>query len=324
MRRFVVSVARSEDIDLDLKLFDELVQGERESYQIEKRFIRPDGKIIWGLLNVSMLRDADGEIYNAVGMVSDITTKKHLAGNLERKNQELIRANAYLDNFVHAIAHDLRAPIANLRQISSLLLMLNQDDDPVFKKLEISVNRLDNTVSGLISIIDAQKVTSQSIKLCKFQEVLNLIKADFKSLIREKQVSIQAEFQVKTVSYIKPFLESVIRNLVQNAIKYAREDVQPSIRLSTYQQDEYIVLEVEDNGIGIDLEKVGNRLFRPFKRFTEQADGKGIGLHLVKSMVEKNGGKIVVQSQPGHGTTFKVYLLPYLQINKENEYQAVR
>ena len=138
-----------------LNLFEDLISEKRGTFQAEIRIIKSDRERVSALVNVSALKDRAGNIQHVICMLSDITSRKKLKENLRIKNKALEKANTYLDNFVHAIAHDLRAPIANLKQVAELLLMLNADGDPIYSKLEISVERLDRTVSGLINIIDA-------------------------------------------------------------------------------------------------------------------------------------------------------------------------
>jgi PAS domain S-box-containing protein len=295
----------------DFILFEDLLSGKLDSYQTEKQFVRSDGKLIWGLMNVSLLQDMEENELYIISTIQDITSRKLLERTLYMKNVELEKTNNHLDNFVYAIAHDLRSPIANLKQISELLLMKPSAKDPLFEKLKITVDRLDRTASGLIKIIDAQKSDDNQIRAISFSEKMKMIEEELENIILESRACIEQKFEVDGIVYIEPYLESIMRNLIQNALKYAHPNRVPNIRITSYRESAYVVFSVQDNGIGINLKKVGLRLFRPFKRFTSIASGHGIGLHLVKSMVEKNNGSIRVFSKPGKGTTFQVYLNPY-------------
>ena len=305
-----------QDLKRFTKPFEELINGKRESFQSEIRILRPNHEQVCGLANISILKDINDNAQHVICMLSDISSRKRLKENLRLKNRALQKANTYLDNFVHAIAHDLRAPIANLKQVAELLLMLNANGDPIYSKLEISVERLDRTVSGLINIIDAQRVSENSIAHISFEGNMARLMEDFSDQIAQQDASINTDFKVKEICYIAPYLESIMRNLFQNSLKYAHPKRKPQITISNQKKDGMVLFSIQDNGIGINLEEVGERLFRPFKRFTQQAEGNGIGLHLVKSMVEKNEGRIEVQSQPGHGTRFDVYLKPYQKNEK--------
>jgi len=295
----------------DLVLINKLFDGEIESYETEKKFFRSDGKVVWGLVNVSILYNNEEEKLYAIASIQDITSRMELDSALKQKNKELEKTNSYLDNFVYAVAHDLRSPIANLKQISELIQMLNKGNDPIYDKLKTSVDRLDCTASGLIEIIDSQKVEGNQTRAVLFTKKVAQIQEDLDSHILDLGAQFQYDFEVGKLTYIEPYLESILRNLIQNALKYSHPKRRPEIKISTYRQAGFVVLSVQDNGIGIDLKKAGNRLFRPFKRFTDMASGHGIGLHLIKSMVEKNDGKIEVISKLDKGSTFNIYLKPY-------------
>jgi signal transduction histidine kinase len=106
---------------------------------------------------------------------------------------------------------------------------------------------------------------------------------------------------------VLPYVESIINNLLTNAIKYRHPDRHPIIQISTTIDNEYVCLKVKDNGLGVDLSKYRNDIFNLYKRFHLHVDGKGLGLYLVKTQVTALGGKIDIESEPEKGTTFLVY-----------------
>ena len=264
------------------------------------------------MLHFSLIQNAEEEEDFAIVTLQDVTNRKQLERALHQRNKELKSSNEYLDNFVYAVAHDLRAPIANLKQMSEFILMLNEDtEDPVYEKLKISVNRLDRTASGLIKIIDAQKVEGLQIQRVSLTEKLEMIQGEMEAKIKQLKAHFKLDITADSINYFEPYLEIILRNLIQNALKYSHPNRAPLIIIKSWEEGEFLVLSIQDNGIGIDLEKAGNRLFRPFKRFTNRASGHGIGLHLIKSMVEKNGGKIKLTSKLEIGCTFNIYLKSY-------------
>jgi signal transduction histidine kinase len=111
--------------------------------------------------------------------------------------------------------------------------------------------------------------------------------------------------------YNETYLLSILRNLVSNALKYRSPKRPLQLEITTGRSGPFVLLTVKDNGIGMDGKQVHEKLFKPFSRLSEQGEGKGLGLHLVKHMVEKNGGSIRVESTPNVGTTFRVYLKEY-------------
>ena len=126
--------------------------------------------------------------------------------------------------------------------------------------------------------------------------------------INDSNAIIKLDLKVETCNYIRIHIRSILQNLISNAIKYKRSDSVPVIRISTEESDDYLILTVKDNGMGMDLEKIGGRLFGMFQVFHNNSNGKGLGLFIIKRQVEKLGGKIEVESTPGVGTTFSVYL----------------
>lgn len=134
---------------------------------------------------------------------------------------------------------------------------------------------------------------------------------DLEEQVDVAKAKISIDFEVETIVYNKAYLRSILYNLISNCIKYRDVNRPLEIKISNRQNNNEIWLKVEDNGLGIDLTKYSGLLFKPFKRLTNQGSGKGIGLSLIKQFVEKNGGQIFVDSEPGEGTTFVCVLIPF-------------
>ncbi|MFW5761343.1 MAG: CheR family methyltransferase [Cyclobacteriaceae bacterium] len=255
-------------------------------------------------INISFI---DSSIQNALADERD-----KLLEELKIKNRELKNSNKNLDNFFHVIAHDLRSPISNLRLALHQLASADEDEiDELLEIMDIAIERLDNTITGLIRILE---IESESM----INEDLN-VKDEIEEICNEMQDAIQssgAEIKLDVgehrISYIREFFRSILKNLLSNAIKYSYNQQNPVIELKWSQLDGYHVLKIKDNGVGIDLQKYGNRLFKPFKRIKDNKKiGLGVGLHIVKTMAERNGGHVEVASELGKGTTFTVFLKPY-------------
>lgn len=258
--------------------------------------------------------DAEREL--AIGFSIDISAQKQTEAAFQQvsaKNRELERMNQVMDMFVYATAHDLKNPINNLGLLSTLLQQstTEKERNEYLEALSKSVYRLKQTIHGLTEIIEIESSKGLQSKKLKFNDVLNHVLADLDPLLKGKNGTLEVNFKKEIIQYNKAFLTSIIKNLLSNAIKYSDANRVPQIKISTEKRNEFVLLTVSDNGIGIDLHQYRPNLFKPFKRFTSQAGGTGVGLHLIKSMVEKNGGFIEVESTPGQGTTFHCYLLPY-------------
>ncbi|MDO1446738.1 PAS domain S-box protein [Rhodocytophaga aerolata] len=301
------------------------------TYRVEQRVRKADGQYSTQLVVAKPIRNSHGKIVQWVGSSVDIELQKqleasHLANQLleekvkERameivaKNEELLRTNQTLDNIVHIAAHDLRAPITNLNTLLDLLL---KDGDGGKKQqllplISSSVERLSRTVNGLIEIIQAQHSGKRIAQVIDLHEIVDRLMQEYSEMLQASKGSIHPDFtSLPAIRHNEAYLESILRNLISNALKYRHKDRSPELHLTSQKVGEFALLTVKDNGIGMDLMRVKDKLFLPFNRFSQQAEGSGVGLHLVKNMVERNGGYITVESQPDQGSTFRIFLREY-------------
>lgn len=239
-------------------------------------------------------------------------------------NEQLNKSNQDLEDFAYTISHDLKSPINNLKLLIDIMEMSNRG--PIehlndFKKL---IGRLDQILVGLVEIIDLKNNPKGLAKDVSFENILSHVREELLAKTNGSSADIQYDFELcPTIFYYEAYLHSILLNLVGNAIKYKDPERTPVIRISTGIAEGYVLLQVQDNGIGINMDKIGANLFKPFRRFTKKADGKGIGLHIVKSMVEKNGGRIEVESEPGKGSLFRIYLMEYARSHKSIVQSAI-
>ncbi len=235
------------------------------------------------------------------------------SAELAVKNTELKEINSYLDSFVHGAAHDLRAPITQIKGMIQLFPKIGDDSkkEIVFQEISLCVKRLENTLNGLIEMIDFQKNNnriSRTINLAQsFNEVIEQLDYD----IKDSKAVIDTDIPENlNINFIRAYITSIFYNLMSNALKYRDYDKELKIQVSAKQDKNFVVISISDNGIGIDLNRYGHFLFQPFKRLTVEREGTGIGLSIINNVVRKNGGKIKVESTLGKGTEFKVFLKP--------------
>lgn len=304
--------------------------------KLESRLLSNEGNYRHILLHGVPIMSDDGTMQELIGTISDIDDQKRVEEVLKSNNKELEEAyksmevinnklknsNEVLETFVYAAAHDLRSPVVNLK---SLLNFIHKTKD-ISKKLELfdrfeeAVHRLDNTISGLGEIIEMQEADNSTAKTIYFQDILEQVLAEYSYKVIATDAKIDASFELcPSIVYLESYLTSIMTNMVTNALKYHREGQPPVLVIRSKKEEGMVVLTFSDKGIGMDLERYGKNLFKPFKRFTSQAEGKGIGLHIIKSMMEKNGGRIELESKPGVGTTFRCYLKPYELSNSSQE-----
>ena len=246
---------------------------------------------------------------------------------IKKLNVQLSRSNERMKEFTYAISHDLKTPLSSLK-ISSAYMEKNSTATDIHIYHAIvsrSVNRLDKTIQSLIEIIDLQNENQQIIKKLAFETLLGESIEEYEQIINESGAKIETDFSTAPgITYIEGHLQSLFHNLLSNSLKYKDQKRKLKIRVATKIGSRKIILTFSDNGVGMDMDKVKDRLFVPFNRFSGQVEGKGIGLYLIKSMVESNGGSVAVDSKPGQGTTFTFSLIPYkltdqVRIKKDEE-----
>ena len=280
--------------------------AERRPYALEHRMRGHDGQYRWLLSQGAPSYLAGGELYGYVGASLDITDLKHA-------NQQLTRTNVDLDNFIYTASHDLKAPISN---IEGLLDTLRDELPPpaaggevpyILDLMQDSVNRFTRTIEHLTDVSRLQKEHDPPREPVALAGVLEDVRLDLAPLLQQTGGRLDVDVRaVPTVQFSVKNLRSVAYNLLSNALKYRHPDRAPLVRVRGREEGAYHVLEVQDNGLGLDLTR-GPELFGMFRRYHTHVDGSGIGLYMVKRMVENTGGRIAVDSTPGEGSTFTVY-----------------
>ena len=247
----------------------------------------------------------------------DITERKETEEHLRKINEELINQNKQLAHYSYVVSHHLRSPVATILGLVNLLEMEKYQDTSLQQWLEMlqtSVTKLDNVVKDLNVILSETQIVSEDKQVIHFEEVLVPILENLRTQIQQCRANIQYDFgQNPTIVASKTFIHHLLSNLLTNAIKFRRKNSVPSIFIQTSTANKFICISIRDNGLGIDIATQKENLFKLYKRFHPNIDGKGINLYILKTQVEMQGGKIEVESEVNIGTTFKIYL----PINKE-------
>jgi signal transduction histidine kinase len=236
-----------------------------------------------------------------------------LAHSLLIANEQLTRTNTDLDNFIYTASHDLKAPIAN---IEGLLLLLRKQLPPearqaglvprVLTMMQGAIERFQLTIAQLTDLAKLQHAYTQPAEEVDLPAVVEAVRLDLTPLLEE----VHAELVVNldgciTVSFAPQHLRSIVYNLLSNALKYRHPARPPVVQLRCYRQGPAAVLEVKDNGLGLTPDQQ-SKLFAMFRRLHDHVAGSGVGLYMVKRMIENAGGSITVQSEPEIGSTFTV------------------
>ncbi|CAN5915240.1 hypothetical protein BH24BAC1_BH24BAC1_16280 [soil metagenome] len=282
-----------------------------------------DGSLFWATVILNPIFSADGQHVGYTKITGDISKQKELQDKLaerqqevlESKNQELKKINLDLDNFIYTASHDLRSPIVNIEGLMTILKeelsasnCLSEETSEVMDRVVASINRFKQTIEDLTEISRLQKDFSEdpSDEITSMKQVYEDITADFGEATQANSCFIKTDFQVFHLQFSKKNFRSILYNLLSNAIKYQSPDRPCIIHIYTRLEEPYVVLTVKDNGLGLP-ERHRKRLFSMFKRFHDHVEGTGIGLYMVKRIMDNAGGKIEVESEEGVGTEFRVY-----------------
>lgn len=281
-------------------------------------------------LNVNQQKLSDA--YNLIEEQRNLLFRqnKNLSSELLQKNKdltetnaELIKHNNELRQFSYTVSHNLRGPVASVLGLIQLIDQrhLQESDREIFTHLRTSAFRLDSIINDLNKIIDIRHdifQIRQRVDLKKeIYEITQVLKRD----IQQYQVSIESNLAIEEMYSVQPMVHSILYNLISNAIKYRTSERQPVIVVSSREDEHYCILEVTDNGLGIDLERNRDNMFKLYKRFHFHTEGKGLGLYLVRLQAEALGGYVHVESEMNRFTRFIVYLRKPENIKRQVLYQ---
>jgi signal transduction histidine kinase len=229
---------------------------------------------------------------------------------LEKTLHDLYLSKQTLTQFSYSISHNLRGPVARIMGLS-MLYNQNNPADPknteIMKHMHTSIQGLEEVVNDLTKIIemDYKRIPYQKVELA---EELNLVLQSLSTEIEQSNAAIKSEFKSESVISVKAYINSILYNLISNAIKY-RSERSLIIHIESFVKEGVFYLIVSDNGLGIDLSYDGGRkIFEFYQRGYTHVKGKGLGLYLVKTQAQSLGGEIAVESELNIGTKFIIAL----------------
>jgi signal transduction histidine kinase len=240
----------------------------------------------------------------------ELVSRNHELGTA---NQQLTRTNLDLDNFVYTASHDLRAPISNIEGLLHLLEVLlpasqrtSAEIGPVLARMHGSIERFTRTIALLTDVSKLQAEFAQPAAPIALGPVVADVQRDLQPLLTQTggQLTLALE-DCLPVTFSEKNLRSVVYNLLSNALKYHHPDRVPQVHLSCTREGNWLRLRVQDNGLGLTAAQQA-KLFGLFQRLHTHVEGTGVGLYMVRKMVENGGGTIAVASQADVGTTFTV------------------
>lgn len=219
------------------------------------------------------------------------------------KSEELARYTQQLEGFAYVTAHNIRGPIARIKGLTNIFdqQQLTPENAYMWELITHSVDEVDEIIKDLSSMLEVRTNIHESFTEVSLNAVVEKTKKLLEVPISESRTTISVDFQENTLYTIKPYIESIIYQLISNSIKFRKYEVAPKVQVKTIKDGGNIILTVEDNGLGLDTEKHQEHLFQMYKRFHLHTKGKGLGLHLVKVQTENLHGHIELQSKPNQG-----------------------
>lgn len=297
-----------DDKDKYLSDFEDHLLGKANLYENVSRIKHKSGAYRWVLDKGKIIeRTKDGQAKRVIGVHVDITDTIEKEEKISESLTLISKQNKKLKNFAHIASHNLKEHSGN---IESLLELYDQAESAE-EKLSLIANlktvseTLKKTIANLREIITINSTKAsdkEPISLKGFaRESINSLMLN----IKNANARINNEIDPSIVlNFNKSYLESIIQNLLTNALKYSHPDRYPHVKLFTFETKDSIILTVEDNGIGIDLNSYGNDLFTLYRTFHNNEDAEGIGLYITKNQIEALGGKISVESEVNIGSKF--------------------
>ncbi|MEB2786988.1 chemotaxis protein CheB [Algoriphagus persicinus] len=281
-------------------LIGDIVEVISSSVTIEKEIQTLDGRW-YKMVCIPYVKQQGNIIDGVIITFNDIT-------DIKKTQDKLSRINADHNMFIYAVSHDLNGPMSNLTSIVSLL----KDGDPSRHDTTELVEMLEESTVNLNTIIyelsDIAKIESEidvqeSLPL---EALLNEVELSLKDKLLNSGAKLTFDLKEPLIHFSKKNLRRILFNLLSNAIKYKSLDRVPEVTIRTEKSNDFILLSIQDNGLGIN-EKKKLKIFGIFQRAHSHVEGNGIGLYLVKKTITNAGGDIEVESEVGKGSTFKIF-----------------
>jgi PAS domain S-box-containing protein len=285
---------------------------QKTEIQYEVRFKDALGNYHWREDSANVLYDENGKYSKYIVVTRDISARKESEKEKNRLYKITEKQNQKLINFTHIVSHDIRSHTSNLAMILELFEETNDaaEQKEYFAMLKQSTNKLSDTIFYLNETVAVQSGANTDKMLlnlkAEIQKSITGINAIVKTTNALIGINVPNDLFVEAT---QSYLESIIFNLLTNAIKYKSPDRKPVINIQAKKIGDEIQLTFSDNGMGIDMEKYGNKIFGMYKTFHGNPDAVGLGLFMVKNQLESMGGRIEIESKVNIGTTFNLFFI---------------
>lgn len=305
----IFTLLHPDDYERSKEVFKKILSTQGNSDIIEFRYRHKNGQFL--IMESQGNNQMRNPAVNALILTTrDITKRREKEEERKLLVYELLEKNADLKQFSYITSHNLRAPLTNLMAICNLLDTegLSQEDTMMMiNAFKVATAKLNETLNDLIKILIIKDGKGQELEEIGFENVFSAVVRSVSGVVEAAGTIIHEDFSAApSVYFYRSYIESIFLNLLTNAIKYAHPERPPVIEVETHEDKKFVILTFKDNGIGMTMSRVQNKIFGLYQRFHNKIDGKGIGLYLVHSQVTGLGGTITVDSKENEGSTFTI------------------
>ena len=271
---------------------------------------RKEEKPVTFLISKIPLRSKNGTVKGLVGYSLDISERKKKEEELQQLNALSGEQNKKLINFAHIVSHNIRSQSANFSMLLSFLADEKDEEErlKIIQMLTEASDHLLDTIDNLNDVVTINKTTETEKTTVIIKDELEEVTKNLNGFLMESEATIYSSIQEDScIKGIPLFVKSILTNFITNAVKFKHNDRPPIIHIRTTKTPGSLMLSIEDNGLGIDLKKDGDKLFGMYKTFHESTEARGIGLFKAKNQIEAMGGRIKCTSELGKGTVFNLH-----------------
>ena len=279
-------------------------------HDFEYRMVAKNGDLVW-LRDIVNIVFENGKAASLRGIMIDITKTKEAEKELNNSFSLVTEQNKRLLNFSYIVSHNLRSHTSNIASIVALIESSETDEEreEMMELLKTVSSSLNETMLHLNEVINIRTNIALVSEPLFLEQYITTVKNVLSEQISSNEVTILTDIpEGAMINYNPAYLESILYNIISNSIRYKHHLRTPIIKISLLEENGKKVLQISDNGIGIDLVKNADKIFGMYKTFTNHSDSKGIGLFITKNQIDAMGGNITVDSEPNIGTTFKIYI----------------
>ena len=309
-RKVTEFLVYKDDINIVTENLRWINDNKSERSPLANRNYTKDGRMLYCRWHNSFLTDEHGNINTIMSIIRDITDLWKAELQREEMANDLIKRNNDLEQFTYIVSHNLRSPVASLIGLAGVISefeLSESEGKEIVKGILQSATRLDGVIRDLNDILPFKTGFNEQKEMVSFPNMVAEIEETIPEYFRSDKVVIETDFEAADSYYtLKNYMVSIFSNLISNSVKYRRPDAEPVIKIRSEILEQKLILTFKDNGIGVDLSKIGGDIFGLYKRFHFHVEGKGLGLFMVKTQVEMLGGKIEVFSEVDRGTEFRM------------------